>query len=62
MGTERDSRAFVEKKHVLLQLGSIRCRPFVGEVSPRNELYRPYRDQGFEFFTVYVGEPHLGKK
>jgi len=33
----------------------------VGEVSPLNELYRRYRDQGFEFFTVYVREPHPGE-
>lgn len=33
----------------------------MGEVSPLNELYRRYRDQGFEFFTVYVREPHPGE-
>jgi hypothetical protein len=33
----------------------------VGEVSPLNELYRHYRDQGFEFFTIYVREPHPGE-
>jgi hypothetical protein len=33
----------------------------VGEVSPLNQLYRRYRDQGFEFFTVYVREPHPGE-
>jgi hypothetical protein len=33
----------------------------VGEVSPLNELYRRYRDQGFEFFTIYVREPHPGE-
>jgi hypothetical protein len=33
----------------------------VGEVSPLNQLYRIYRDQGFEFFTVYVREPHPGE-
>lgn len=26
-----------------------------------NELYRRFRDQGFEFFTVYVREPHPGE-
>ena len=26
-----------------------------------NELYRRYSDQGFEFFTVYVREPHPGE-
>jgi len=33
----------------------------VGEVSPLNELYRRYRDQGLEFFTIYVREPHPGE-
>jgi AhpC/TSA family len=33
----------------------------VGEVSPLNELYQRYRDQGFEFFTIYVREPHPGE-
>jgi hypothetical protein len=33
----------------------------VGEVSPLNELYRRHRDQGFEFFTIYVREPHPGE-
>jgi hypothetical protein len=34
----------------------------VGEVSPLNELYQSYRRQGFEFFTVYVREPHPGER
>jgi hypothetical protein len=34
----------------------------VGEVSPLNQLYRRYRDKGFEFFTVYVREPHPGEQ
>ncbi len=33
----------------------------MGEVSPLNAMYRHYRDQGFEFFTVYVREPHPGE-
>jgi hypothetical protein len=33
----------------------------VGEISPTNELYRRYRDQDFEFFTIYVREPHPGE-
>jgi hypothetical protein len=33
----------------------------VGEVSPLNELYQRYRDQGFEFLTIYVREPHPGE-
>lgn len=33
----------------------------MGEVSPLNELYRRYRDQGFEFLTIYVREPHPGE-
>ncbi len=33
----------------------------MGEVSPLNELYRRFREQGFEFFTVYVREPHPGE-
>lgn len=33
----------------------------MGEVSPLNELYHRYRDQGFEFFTIYVREPHPGE-
>jgi hypothetical protein len=33
----------------------------VGEVSPLNQLYRNYRDLGFEFFTIYVREPHPGE-
>jgi hypothetical protein len=33
----------------------------VGEVSPLNELYERFRDKGFEFFTVYVREPHPGE-
>jgi hypothetical protein len=33
----------------------------VGEVSPLNKLYKGYRDKGFEFFTVYVREPHPGE-
>jgi AhpC/TSA family len=34
----------------------------VGEVSPLNELYHRYRNQGFEFFTIYVREPHPGEQ
>jgi hypothetical protein len=34
----------------------------VGEVSPLNELYRRYREQGFEFLTIYVREPHPGEQ
>ena len=33
----------------------------MGEVSPLNQLYKHYRDKGFEFFTVYVREPHPGE-
>jgi hypothetical protein len=33
----------------------------VGEVSLLNRLYARYREQGFEFFTVYVREPHPGE-
>ena len=33
----------------------------MGEVSPLNKLYQRFRDQGFEFFTVYVREPHPGE-
>jgi hypothetical protein len=33
----------------------------VGEVSPLNELYKGYRDRGFEFLTIYVREPHPGE-
>jgi len=33
----------------------------VGEVSPLNELYQRYREIGFEFFTIYVREPHPGE-
>ena len=33
----------------------------MGEVSPLNELYRNYRDLGFEFLTIYVREPHPGE-
>ena len=33
----------------------------MGEVSPLNELYQRYQDQGFEFFTIYVREPHPGE-
>jgi len=33
----------------------------VGEVSPLNELYRRYSDLDFEFFTIYVREPHPGE-
>ena len=33
----------------------------MGEVSPLNQLYRRYRAQGFEFFTIYVREPHPGE-
>ena len=33
----------------------------MGEVSPLNELYQRYRDRGFEFFTIYVREPHPGE-
>jgi hypothetical protein len=33
----------------------------VGEVSPLNELYKRYGDQNFEFFTLYVREPHPGE-
>jgi len=33
----------------------------VGEVSPLNDLYRRYRDQDFEFLTIYVREPHPGE-
>ena len=34
----------------------------MGEVSPFNQLYSKYRNKGFEFFTVYVREPHPGEK
>ena len=33
----------------------------MGEVSPLNEMYGNYRDKGFEFFTIYVREPHPGE-
>lgn len=33
----------------------------MGEVSPFNRLYSKYREKGFEFFTVYVREPHPGE-
>lgn len=33
----------------------------MGEVSPLNDLYRRYRDKGFEFLTIYVREPHPGE-
>ena len=33
----------------------------MGEVSPLNQLYARFRDKGFEFFTVYVREPHPGE-
>jgi hypothetical protein len=33
----------------------------VGEVSPLNRLYQSFRDKGFEFFTIYVREPHPGE-
>lgn len=34
----------------------------MGEVSPLNDLYRNYRDAGFEFLTIYVREPHPGER
>lgn len=34
----------------------------MGEVSPLNELSRRYHDKGFEFFTIYVREPHPGER
>lgn len=33
----------------------------MGEVSLLNDLYQRYRDQGVEFFTIYVREPHPGE-
>ena len=33
----------------------------MGEVSPLNQLYARFRDKGFEFFTIYVREPHPGE-
>ena len=33
----------------------------MGEVSPLNQMYRNYRDKGFEFLTIYVREPHPGE-
>ena len=33
----------------------------MGEVPPLTELYRKYRDQGFEFFIVYSREAHPGE-
>ncbi len=33
----------------------------MGEVSPLNRLYKEHRDHGFEFFTIYVREPHPGE-
>ena len=33
----------------------------MGEVSPLNELYARYRDKDFEFFTIYIREPHPGE-
>lgn len=34
----------------------------MGEVSPLNVLYGRYCDKGFEFFTIYVREPHPGER
>lgn len=33
----------------------------MGEVSPLNQLYQRYQTPGFEFFTIYVREPHPGE-
>ena len=33
----------------------------MGEVSPLNRLYPQFRGKGFEFFTIYVREPHPGE-
>lgn len=33
----------------------------MGEVPPLTELYRKYRDQGFEFFILYSREAHPGE-
>ncbi len=33
----------------------------MGEVLPLNQLYERFRERGFEFFTVYVREPHPGQ-
>ena len=33
----------------------------MGEVPPLTELYRKYRDRGFEFFIVYSREAHPGE-
>jgi hypothetical protein len=33
----------------------------VGEVSPINALYAEFAARGFEFFTIYVREPHPGE-
>ena len=33
----------------------------MGEVSPINQLQAEFADHGFQFFTVYVREPHPGE-
>jgi hypothetical protein len=33
----------------------------VGEVPPLTELYRTYRDHGFQFFIIYSREAHPGE-
>ncbi|MDE3076957.1 MAG: hypothetical protein KGJ86_16190, partial [Chloroflexota bacterium] len=33
----------------------------MGEVSPLNELNARFREKGFQFFTIYVREPHPGE-
>jgi hypothetical protein len=33
----------------------------VGEVPPLTDLYRKYREQGFEFFIIYSREAHPGE-
>jgi Iodothyronine deiodinase len=60
-GSQVSLSSFRNKKHVLLEFGSITWPPFVGEVPPLIALYRGYRDQGFQFFIIYSREAHPGE-
>src|SRR5262249_23544478 len=51
---------FYAKKLFLPGFATILCPLLGGGVSPKNDLSRRYRQHGFEFFTIYVREPHPG--
>src|SRR5262249_39187171 len=50
-----------ENNPLLHGFATITCPFLGGEFPPQNTLSRRYRQHGFEFFTIYVREPHPGE-